>query len=96
MNEIRQRLEVHRNDVLVILEAVSSTARLHEGLRLAGAIGHLARTQALLTEELFGLGSGSGPRPVSSQDHGEPSLEDTPIDGLGRVRPKGQIEEPGD
>jgi hypothetical protein len=96
MSEIRERLEVHRNDALVLLEAVSSTARLHEGLRLAGAVGHLARAQVLLAKELFGLGGASGPRPVSSQDYDEPSLEDTPIDGLGRVRPKGQTEGPGD
>ena len=55
MSEIRNRLEAHRSDVLVLLDEAAQTARFHEGFRLAGAISHLARAQALFAEELSGL-----------------------------------------
>lgn len=55
MSEIRQRLEAHRDDAEVLLQQVSRTATMHEGFRLAGAVGHLARAQVLLAEELKGL-----------------------------------------
>ena len=49
---IRDRLEVHRKDVLALLEQVTATAKLHPGSELAGAISNIARAQMLLAEEL--------------------------------------------
>jgi hypothetical protein len=91
MSDVRERLEAHRNDASVLLEQVSRTARTHEGFRLAGAVGHLARAQVLLTEELFGLPEGSKPEDGSSggcalqpADRGD----DTPLDGIRLVTPR--------
>ncbi len=55
MTEIRERLEAHWQDVLVLLQEVGKTAIQQTGFRLAGAVGHLARAQVLLAEELEGL-----------------------------------------
>lgn len=63
MSEIRNRLEAHRRDALILLREVSHTATLHEGFRLAGAVGHLARAQVLLVEEMEGLAGESGAVP---------------------------------
>jgi hypothetical protein len=82
MTEIRHRLEVHRNDALVLLEEVTRTARLHEGFRLAGAVGHLARAQVLLAEELDGLPAVSKQEPASSEGGGEVPEDETPADGI--------------
>ena len=87
MSEIRHRLEAHRNDVLILLDEAAQTARFHEGFRLAGAISHLARAQALFAEELDGLPAASEERGASSQ--GEPAMagEDaTPVDGIHRKK----------
>jgi hypothetical protein len=81
MREVRRRLEAHRNDALVLLEETTRTARLYEGFRLAGAVSHLARAQALLREELDNLVGGSKQEEAGEQ----PSVanEDaTPIDGI--------------
>jgi hypothetical protein len=88
MNGIRQRLEAHRDDVLVLLEETTRTARLYEGFRLAGAVSHLARAQALLGEELEVLVGGS-----KQEEAGEPPAvanEDaTPIDGISPAQTPG-------
>jgi hypothetical protein len=91
---VRERLEVHRTDALVLLEEVSRTARAHEGFRLAGAVGHLARAQVLLAEELFGLPERSKPEDGASEGFAVRSAErgdDTPVDGIRLVTPR-----PGD
>jgi hypothetical protein len=90
MSEIRRRVEAHRNDALVLLEEVTRTARLYEGFRLAGAVGHLARVQVLLAEELDGLPGVSKQEAARSQSGGPPStdLEETPADGLRGVKRK--------
>jgi hypothetical protein len=59
MSEIEDRLAAHRNDARVLLQEVSRTAQLHAGFRLACAVSHLARAQALLGEELDDLRSRS-------------------------------------
>ena len=86
MSEIRERLEAHRKDALVLLQQVTGTARLHEGFRLAGAVGHLARAQVLIAEELFGLpGESKQEKPSSGgESAGE---DDTPPDG-GHWKPR--------
>lgn len=84
MSEIRHRLEVHRNDALVLLQELTRTAQLHAGFRLAGAVGHLARAQVLLAEELEGL-LGRSKEEATSGRFGAPSPEsqdDTPVDGI--------------
>lgn len=81
MAAIRERLEAHRKDVLMILHEASRTATLFEGFRLAGAVGHLARAQALLSEELEGLPRASKQETVSGES--EPRNEDeTPMEGI--------------
>jgi hypothetical protein len=67
MSDIRNRLESHRLDVLVLMDETAQTARFHEGFRLAGAISHLARAHALLSEELDGLPSVSKEPPSPPQ-----------------------------
>ena len=52
MSDVRERLESHRKDVLILLQEASRTAELYEGVSLADAVSHLARAQALLAEEL--------------------------------------------
>ncbi len=64
MNKIRNRLELHRKEALLLLQEVSHTATLHDGFRLAGAVSHLARAQVLLAEEMDGLGGGAKPEPA--------------------------------
>jgi hypothetical protein len=59
MSELRDRLEAHRNDSLVLLKEASRTAQLYAGFRLAGAVSHLARAQVLLAEELEALSAGA-------------------------------------
>jgi len=84
MSEVRSRLEAHRKDVLVLLKEVSHTAQLHDGFRLAGAVGHIARAQVLLAEELFGLPEGAE-RPASTKSPGAPTAQfsdDTPAEGI--------------
>ncbi|HEV8582073.1 MAG TPA: hypothetical protein VGX68_23640 [Thermoanaerobaculia bacterium] len=83
MNGIRQRLEAHRDDVLVLLEETTRTARLYEGFRLAGAVSHLARAQALLGEELENLAGGSKQEEASAGEQlAVANEDDTPIDGI--------------
>ncbi len=83
MNEIRERLAVHRQDALFLLQAVTGTATLYDGFRLAGAVGHLARAQVLLAEELISLPCGS--KQATAGAAGEPGNEDeTPVDGVRR------------
>ncbi|HEV8579922.1 MAG TPA: hypothetical protein VGX68_12670 [Thermoanaerobaculia bacterium] len=91
MSEIRERLKAHRLDVLVLLQEVSHTATLFSGFRLAGAVGHIARAQVLLAEELFGLSGGSEGVETSSSADPAAALEDaTPVDGISP--PGGRIE----
>jgi hypothetical protein len=52
MEDIRDRIQQHRTDVLLILAEVTKTATLYVSNELAGAVSHLARAHALLTEEL--------------------------------------------
>jgi len=82
MSEIRHRLEVHRNDALVLLEEVTRTARLHEGIRLAGALGHMAQAQVLLAEELFSLSDAAEGEPQFTAERSTQSNDDTPVDGV--------------
>jgi hypothetical protein len=82
MSEIRQRLEAHRNDALVLLGEISHTARLLESFRLSGAVGHLARVQVLLSEELEGLSGMAKQEPASFKGGGEVREDDTPADGI--------------
>jgi hypothetical protein len=79
MSEIRQRIAAHRQDALVLLSQLTSTARLYEGFCLAGAVRHLARTQALLAKELNGLANASE-RETASAAHTD--QDDTPVDGI--------------
>ncbi len=81
MSEIRERLEAHRQDALLLLREISATAVRYTGFRLAGAVGHLARAQVLLTEELEGLPV------VSKQEAGSPvskarNEDETPVEGI--------------
>jgi hypothetical protein len=80
MSEIRQRLEAHRNDALVLLGAISHTARLLESFRLSGAVVLLARAQVLLAEELLGLLVVS--KQQTASEGGEVPEDDTPKDGI--------------
>lgn len=77
MAEIRERLESHRQDALILLQELTRTAALYEGFRLAGAVGHLARAQVLLAEELEGLPRGSKQEPASAAG-GPQSQDETP------------------
>lgn len=86
MSEIHERLEVHRQDALVLLREVSHTAALHSGFRLAGAVGHIARAQVLLTEELFGLPGESKQEKTSGSKAAGASEDETPIDGISPPR----------
>ncbi len=81
MTEIRERLEAHWQDVLVLLQEVGKTAIQHTGFRLAGAVGHLARAQVLLAEELEGLPRGSEKAPVSVEGRLRDE-EATPAEGI--------------
>lgn len=92
IDEIRELLETHRQDALVLLQTVSRTAQLYEGFRLAGAVGHLARAQELLSEELEGLPRKPEPKPVSPQSRAASTFEsqdDTPLNGIHPSRSKG-------
>ncbi|HEV8581374.1 MAG TPA: hypothetical protein VGX68_20095 [Thermoanaerobaculia bacterium] len=82
MSEIRERLEAHRLDALVLLGAISTTATLHSGFRLAGAVGHIARAQALLAEELFSLPGESKPEKTAAGEPAGAGEDETPIDGI--------------
>jgi hypothetical protein len=84
---IRERLQAHWRDVLVLLEEIARTARLHEGLRLAKAVGHLGRVQVLLAQELDGLPGESESEPASLAG-GPPDQDDTPAEGI-RLERKG-------
>jgi hypothetical protein len=81
MSDFRSRLEAHRDDVLVLLDEVRRTARLHEGSGLAGVVSHLAQAQALLMKELDGLPEVSKEEPASPKD---PSADpdDTPAERI--------------
>jgi hypothetical protein len=68
MSDVRERLESHRKDVLILLQEASRTAQLYEGVCLADAVSHLARAQALLAEELDGLSD------ASKQEEGSPEV----------------------
>jgi hypothetical protein len=86
MSEIRERLQAHRKDTLILLQEVTRTAAMHEGFRLAGAVGHLARAQVLLAEELHSLPG--GPQPEAASSTGTPPSEDaTPVNGV-RLTPR--------
>lgn len=89
MSGLRQRLETHRHDALLLLREITHTATAHAGFRLAGAVGHIARAQELLAEELRGLPEVCKDS-ASSQECGEPSvdLEETPADGIRLVKRK--------
>lgn len=83
MGEVRHRIEAHRDDVSVLLEQANQTAKLYSGFRLAGAVGHLARAQALLKEELAILAEEETSPPL--KDTTEPSSvanDETPVDGI--------------
>ena len=80
MNEIRERLEAHRFDVLVLLQEISKTAALHDGFRLAETVGHIARAQVLIAEELFGLPGES--KETGAREPAGTREDDTPIEGL--------------
>ncbi len=66
MNKIRNRLELHRKEALLLLQEVSHTATLHDGFRLAGAVSHLARAQVLLAEEMNGLAGEPETQPTTA------------------------------
>lgn len=68
MSDFRTRLEAHRDDVLVLLDEVRRTARLHEGSGLAGVVSHLAQAQALLAGELEGVPEVSKEVPASPKE----------------------------
>jgi hypothetical protein len=51
-DEIRERVEVHRMDTIVLLQKTAETARLHPTVNLADVVSHLARAHALLAGEL--------------------------------------------
>jgi hypothetical protein len=51
-DQIRERLEVHRMDTIILLQKIAETARVHPTVNLADAVSHLARAHALLTGEL--------------------------------------------
>lgn len=87
MNGLRDRLEVHRREALILLQETSRTAQLYEGFRFAGAVCHLARAQVLIAEELKYLSGGSKKEEEATSEDlvGRPAANEgaTPVDEIG-------------
>jgi hypothetical protein len=77
------RKVVLEKSVIVPVQAVAQThsLSLSQRFRLAGALGHIARAQALLAEELFGLPDESKQEKAAGES-AEAGEDDTPVDGL--------------
>jgi hypothetical protein len=85
MSDIRERLSAHRLDTLTLLRQVTATSEIYSGLRLAGAVGHLAWAQVLIAEELEGLSGVSNREGAASESRpAEDREDDTPVEGIRR------------